>query len=244
MKKGKVITLILGALISFYGFAKSDFAPGSCVLNFEKKNHPFSSKLNGYIAHIEIVHLVHGALPTDILKCLDAGVSKILIIGHAGDLGSNKQTSSPLLYFKELKGEKRKEYINRLQMQLNELEKHLEARYKWDDLSIHDELFYFDVRDQVQRIDQLPEDFPIYDQPKILENNIFKQVLKSSHHLKKLSIVSCLPEKVAAFYPELKELSAQGIEVKFAPKNQILSFIRGKNVTSPDFDWIIKEITD
>lgn len=239
----KSIVFMTVLLIQVFAGASDLLSPSTCLLNFERKTHLLSKKLTKKFSNLDAVRIINGALPIDILKCLDEGASNLIIIAHAADLGTKNQVIAPFLYEKELQGQARKDYIEKIQKLLDSEVAKLQAEIQHNQREETENSYYNKVFDYARQVKNIPANQLIYDNPpRIVENQIFKRILNNPQFLRKISFVSCLPEKVLAYYPEINELQRRGIEIKFAPKNRVMSFFMGQNVTSPNYDWIRNEI--
>jgi hypothetical protein len=204
----KVVGLFAIVIFSINVMANTEEAnplPEACVINFERKDHSFSLALDSQLSSFAgLIRVVNGAVPMDIIKCIEDGAGAITIIAHAGDFNSKKQYLAPLTYLKEIKGQTRTELLRNSK-----------------NIIFNNQLIY---------------------SIKLIENYFWKSILLRPVALRKINFVSCLPEMVQSYYPELSDLKKQGVEINFAPKNRIASFFLGKEVTSPDYDWIRKEL--
>jgi hypothetical protein len=187
------------------------------------------------------VELIQGARPTDILKCLDHGAVSVVIFSHAADLEAKNQKTAPLLYFRPLEGADREKFLTQLKKQVSEELAEIQSNTLIETQS-KDEVERARLSRLNEKLKNMPADEPVYDQPRIMENQILRRVLSNPENLKKISIIACLPEQVRAYYPELEQLQNKGIEVEFAPINGFMSFFAGKEVVTPDFDWIKRTI--
>lgn len=212
--------------------------PYACVLNFERKTHIISAYLSQKLSDMEGVRLINEARPLDMLNCLDNGAEALMVVGHAADLDSERQVTAPLVYFRELKGEDRKNFLDKLQRALDKEVADFKEKVRTNRLKADEGGHYYKMFELNERVKQIPENRPIYDQPRLVENQIFRRILRNPENLKKISIVSCLPEETEAYYPEFKELRERGVEVEFGPLNRFMTFLMGKNVASPDIDWM------
>ncbi|MGE3609041.1 MAG: hypothetical protein AB7I27_05595 [Bacteriovoracaceae bacterium] len=199
-----------------------------CIINFEVKSHPSAAWLDKKLNSLKHVRIIHEATPRDIVDCAKEGALAITIIGHAGDLQNPNQSIAPLLYQKKLLGEDRNLFLKDLKQQL-EL---ILNRETLTDAQYSEALF------QISKIENLPESTPVYGPPKFVENQIWQTLLENKNKLLKISIASCLPKKVAAYYQGLKLLQQSGIEVNFAPKNKFQSYLKNKEVVSLNAKWI------
>jgi hypothetical protein len=162
----------------------------------------------------------------------------VTVIAHAGNLAKG-QTVAPLLYFRELKGSDRDDFIKNARAQIDQESAQIKSESK---PSQKDLARLKDIAGLESRLGQLPADYPLYDEPKLVDGQIWNRILEDPENLKKLSIVSCMPDKVQALYPELKQLQDAGIQVEFAPISHFMETFVGKDHLVPNFHWIKREM--
>ena len=239
-----IIGLFFGITTLASAWAANSAHPYACVLNFERKDAALTKTLNKKLSDMEGVEIVNEAVPSDILRCLDQGAVSVMIVGHAGDLDSKNQVAAPLVYFRELKGQERTAYLDKIQKQLDHEVAEFKEKVRTNKLKSVEGSYYYKILEMDQKLKKIPATQAIYENPKLVENQIWKRVLSNPENLRKLSIVSCLPEKVADYYPELNDLKTSGVDVEFAPISRFLSFFMSKNVVTPDFDWMRKTLNE
>jgi len=238
-----VANVALNFVVQNQAFADQSNQPTACIINFETRAHFLSTELNKKFSNSKNqVQVINEAAPTDIIKCIDAGASSITILAHAGDLNVKGQHLAPLAFVSELTGQAREDYINQIMTELDKQVADFYRKVRTNTMKATEGALYYRILEADQKFKKSPKDKPIYGQPEFIDGQLWKTIASNPKNLKKINIVSCLPEMVREYYPELNELEQQGIEIQFAPKNKFWSFVFGKNVTSPDLNWMQNEL--
>lgn len=231
----------IGLIAIFSTLGSFDFAwskTRGCLINFERENHPSVSWLNKGLVELNDIRKIHEAKPIDIILCVQDGAEIITIIGHAGDINSENQTIAPLLYQKRLFGEEREQRVEFIRKRIDDWLSEYQRKAKVEIPTTQRKRQHRRILAEYRRLQSIPIEAPVYGPAELIENHVWQVILENPGNLKSLNIITCLPDQVATYYPDLAKLKSSEIQVKFAPPNKLMSFIKGKAVTSPQLKWI------
>lgn len=262
-----LVSFTLGSLKAFAGNASGKRV---CVLNFERKIHPFTEIINDVFTGNRDVYLKNEAVPLDFLECVKSSVSEIVIIAHSFQIDPNGNEFR-LGYFQELYAEDREEkiqqYLMQLRSQIEKLEDELSENHclssvvrrfrkpgivstfasKKQRVCSRLESTIVETKKKYTHAETLDEDYPVYGD-RIFYNKIFslaydylKTMKDNSQHneLKSIRLMGCTPDKIMIGHPRLKALIDDfKISLDVAPKQNLMSLIKGKDVTTMDKRWL------
>lgn len=210
-----------------------------CVLNYERIKSPVTKAVEKAFKGAAGVTVKSMALPLDLQECIKAGSTEIVIIAHALETKESEKNKSPvpIAYFKSFKGTERDEDISQMVSKIDKEVAILSAQ--------GDAKTVAKLRKYREKLLSYPEDrdyikaFPILPRAFVLAA---KEINKTPG-FKKIRLLSCSPQQVLDYYKDFFEVvEANGIQIEIAPKNRIMSLLKGKIVTSPDLKWLRKSI--
>lgn len=253
--------LIASALLSVWAIthAHADAAAPRkvCVLNFEAPENRVSRTIEKIFAGHPEISVKHLALPIDFANCIKDEATEILIIGHALITPQNKDGKHPveLAYFRNLVGDERKEAIEHVTSSFDEQIAQLEAApQNGDDSSGDAEQI---TADKIKKLQSKKKKYATYPESKpyyvvrpflpqamaVARRTLAEQASQGQVKLKKIRLMSCVPQEVMAEYDDLRALIQEnGIELDIAPTNGFMSMIEGIPVTSPSPKWLRKSL--
>ena len=244
----KILILIIYILLaSFSGVAKN-----TCVLFFERPEHPFFEPMQNIFANQQKVDFIPLAQPLDFLKCVEAGAQEILIVAHAFEVKLDDRSFSKLGFFIPLERERsenlKSQTIQNLQQSLQEIRRTEICRRPMNGKGPYRCTQRQAIRRALRIVDNTKEGDQMYQllfgyEKGLFLNRPFELALKwmrsNKGLLKKIRWMSCDPNKVISSYPALKDLVEEfQIEMDVAPRNWFLSQFSEVDVTSFDEDWI------
>jgi hypothetical protein len=177
------------------------------------------------------------AIPLDIAGCVKSGASEIVIVAHALESPQSVKDKSPvpLAYFREFTGEEREAD---LQNTIHALDSQIAELKEKGDLK---------TARKVQRYRGTVAKYPANKRYiklfPILPRAFAVAAREDLSNVRKIRLLSCVPNQVLAYYKDLQAMIDSGIELDIAPKNKFMSLLEGKTVTSPDINWLRKSIT-
>lgn len=243
-------TLIVLA-ISLMATLASAAPKNICVLNFESPTAPQTGIVNKVFADQPGVKVITMAIPMDITNCIRSGAEEIVIIGHALITSQNEKGEKPvdLGYFINLTGDARKQAISGWMDSIDQQIKAIQPDMPFiphfsnpDEVKQYQTLVW-----QKKQLENYADSRPYYVVRTLLPQAMLvaRQTLKQQAsqpggvQLKKIRLMSCLPDQVLAEYDDLRGLIADNnITLDVAPKNAFWSFVEGMDVTSPSASWL------
>jgi len=208
------------SLLILLSFSAEVLSAQTCVLAFERSSSPIGKTVAKVMKKFPDDITVLEAKPEDIIKCVDQGASKIILIAHSTDVNAAKR----LVYFRRLQGEERAVAIQKKIELLGQLNTP-KARKELD--------FYRTLNDQTV----------LYDQPRQILPNIFRKLQGMIiGPLNKIVLATCDAAKVFSSYPALAELAGQNGAIEFSPESWFWTKIRKKSVSNFSAKWLRKQL--
>jgi len=222
-----------------------------CVINFETPTAPQTAIVNKVFAGQPGVQLHNMAIPLDLTNCIRSGAEEIVIIGHALISADNEKGTKPvdLGYFVNLTGDARKQAITNWLASINQQIKDMQPELPFiphfsdpDEVKKYQNLVY-----ERKELLSFKDSRPYYvvrtllPQAMLVARAALKEQAAQPNGvtLKKIRLMSCLPDQVLAQYDDLRGLIDDNhITLDVAPKNVFWSFVEGMDVTSPSQSWL------
>ncbi|MFL5783280.1 MAG: hypothetical protein ACJ76H_01640 [Bacteriovoracaceae bacterium] len=226
----RIISGLLFCALSFAAEAKV------CVLNFERPESPITKAVNKAFKDAPNISVKSMAIPLDIADCVRNGASEIVIVAHALESPQSVKDKSPvpLAYFREFTGEERAadiaNTIHALDSQIADLKEKGDVKTARKVERYRETVVNYPANKRYVKL------FPI------LPRAFAVAAREDLSGVKKIRLLSCVPEQVLAYYKDLQAMINSGIELDIAPKNKVMSLLEGKTVTSPDMNWLRKSI--
>ena len=255
--------LVFFSLLAVVSFSSLQAAESICVLNYERRFHPFTKVIDEVFKNDHHIILKNEAIPLDFLNCIKEGVSEITIIAHSFQIDQEGEKFR-LGYYKEVSPERREEMIETSQFEINErLNKiHTElTEHRCPQYVASGEGLPTSKRNRCRNllrekrnarkefafVEGLDENYPLYDK-KLFYNRIFSKSLDflrareqsgQDISLKSIRFMGCTPEEILLGHPPLKELISEfNLGLDIAPKQNLMSWMRDKDVTTIDKRWL------
>lgn len=238
----KYFILLLTGFLFFSSLAFGQESPRKiCVVGFERRDFPVSDGLKKIFKKNTNTHLVIEAGPQDLEKCLKEDFDEIILVTHAFFVDGDKNRVT-LGYFQELKDEARKAFIetnkNLVLVRLKEL-----GQLKKTPNNVIERRRLLKL---LERINETPDDLPLYTTPQILFSRFFELLTKllqakkdqGTLKLKKFRLMTCASDVVIEKYPFFMNLIDFGVELDVAPSSRVASFFKGYQVTNLNGRWL------
>ena len=240
---------------SFASPSPSQTDTKSCVLYYERQEHPFWTEIQTVFSGHPEVALISVAKPADISRCIrEHNPDEILIFAHAFEIDAQ---TSKLGFFLPISDEQvQNNYLQAIKQLEAEHQKIVSQKYfskcNQGPRSVvpcsDEQKKEMSLRNTLSRLRTLKADDPLYRMSFAYQKGLIFQKpfddlydLIKSHQfkLKKIRLMSCEPHQIFNAYPSLKKIvEEQGIELDIAPKSTLLSWIYGKEITTIDSDWL------
>lgn len=254
--------LVRGFALGFLTLVLSSTAsiadPKVCMLNFERRIHPFTDTLHELVkGHENDVTLIDEAAPTDLLDCVEKDYEEIIIVAHILHMDEEGDRVN-LGYFKPMKEPDRSAYLAKARVSIREARDDYKLKaeqcYKRVGSKPINQIpcnglqsKYKQMRTQLEFVRSMGQDYPVYGMPRPFLSIIFKRIQdvlaeKSKNGpiaLKQIRFLNCDPDKILKRYPEFNSiLKDYNIRLDISPAQQLMSLINGTRVSTLDPNWI------
>ena len=242
------VFLLAGLFLFSHNASSNDETNRICIVGFERRDFPVSLGLKKIFKDRRHVDLFLEAGPRELENCLREDYDEIILVTHA-ILADGDENRVSLGYFQELKGVERREFIdaniNLVKVSISDLETSIYDRYtikkQWD---------LKRLRKLLKRIEETPDNFPLYSSPQILFSRYFEHlstIVESKFatgdlKLKKFRLMTCARDLILQKYPFFNGLVDLGVELDVAPASRVASFFKGRQVTNFNGPWIMKSL--
>lgn len=260
MKLIALTTVLLLSAVS--GSVLADVEDKICVLNFERRIHPFSKIIKKTFDKNKQVELITEAKPIDFFKCIEKGATEITIIAHSFQIDKEGKKFR-LGYYDEVFDDKKVKTVNasldQMKLKLAALEKKNNSKRCVQRTSKSRSQEIKKTRCRVTKskikklkkriadIENLDNSFPIYNK-ELFYNKVFSKSYahleklkanKKKINLKNIRLMGCTPDEVLQGHKDLKRMIDDfNIGLDVAPKQRLMTLLKGKDVTTLDKDWL------